>query len=111
MKEKSKALKTRQGKDCKILNHTSDVIQLGLPLFATVKSVPQNSDMIWTNKPLICNPSTRAQKLSKILDRDSTSKEFEIENQKIQRNPKSTIGTVKQVLDSRLVNTRPRKTD
>ena len=74
MKERSKALKTRQGKDCMMLNHTLGV-QLELPLFATVESLPQNSEMTLTDKSSICNPSTQKQKSSKTLDQDSTSKE------------------------------------
>lgn len=74
MKGKSKALKTRQGKDCMTLNHTLGV-QLELPLFATVESVPQNSEMTLTDKSPICNPSTQKQKSSKTSAQDSTSKE------------------------------------
>jgi putative transposase len=59
MRGKSKALKTRQDKDCTMLNHTSGAIQLELPLFATVGSVPQNSEMTSIGKSSICNLSTQ----------------------------------------------------
>ena len=75
MRGKSKALKTRQDKDCTMSNHTSGAIQLELPLFATVGLVPQNSEMTLIDKSPICNPSTQTQKSSKILAQDSTSKE------------------------------------
>ncbi len=75
MRGKSKALKTRQDKDCTMSNHTSEAIQLKLPLFATVGSVPQNSEMISMDKSPICNPSTQTQKSLKILAQDSTSEE------------------------------------
>ncbi|MDB9441828.1 transposase, partial [Sphaerospermopsis kisseleviana CS-549] len=74
MRGKSKALKTQQGKDCTMSNHTSGAIQLELPLFATVGLAPQSSEMTSIDKSLICNPSTQTQKSSKISGQDSTSK-------------------------------------
>jgi putative transposase len=75
MRGKSKASKTQQGKDCTMSNHTSKVIQLELPLFATAELVPQSREMILTDKSPICNPSTQTQKSSKISGQDSTLKE------------------------------------
>jgi hypothetical protein len=65
MKGKSKASKTPQDKDCMMSNHTSTVAQNELPLFVTAELTPQNSEMISTDKSLICNPSIQKPKSSK----------------------------------------------
>jgi putative transposase len=75
MKEKSKALKTPQDKDCMMSNLMSTVAQNGLPLFVTAELAPQSSEMTLTDKSLICNPSTQKQKSSKTSAQESTSKE------------------------------------
>lgn len=75
MRGKSKALKTQQGKGCTMSNHTLEVIQMELPLFATVGLAPQSSEMTSIGKSPICNLSTQTQKSSKISGQDSTLKE------------------------------------
>jgi hypothetical protein len=65
MKGKSKASKTPQDKDCMMSNHPSTVAQNELPLFVTAELTPQNSEMISTDKSLICNPSIQKPKSSK----------------------------------------------
>jgi putative transposase len=72
MKVKSKASKTKQGKDSMTLNPTPVGIQLELPLFATAELVPQSSVTTLTDKSCICNPSTQQQKLSQTLGQVST---------------------------------------
>jgi putative transposase len=74
MKAKSKALKTRQGKDFTTLNPTPTVaIQLELPLFATAESPPQNSETILIDKSPICNPSIPTPNLLETLAQESIS--------------------------------------
>jgi putative transposase len=88
MKGKSKASKTRQGKDSTTLKATRKAIQLELhatllnggnprtevaPLFATVESLPQNNETILKDRSLICNPSTPTPSLLQTLAQESTS--------------------------------------
>ncbi len=72
MKEKSKASKTRQGKDSMTLNPTPVAIQLELPLFATAESLPQSSATTSIDKSPICSPSIQNQKLLETLGQVST---------------------------------------
>ena len=72
MKGKSKASKTQQGKDSTTLKATPVAIQLELPLFATVESLPQNNATTLIDKSCTCNPSTQQQKLSETLGQVST---------------------------------------
>ncbi|BAZ13558.1 transposase [Calothrix sp. NIES-4071] len=72
MKGKSKVSKTQQGKDSTTLNPTPVAIQLELPLFATVESLPQNNVTTLTDKSCTCSPSTQQQKLSETLGQVST---------------------------------------
>jgi putative transposase len=74
MKAKSKALKTRQGRDFTTLNPTPTVaIQLELPLFATAESPPQSSETTLIDKSLICNPSIPTPNLLETLVQESIS--------------------------------------
>jgi len=76
MNEKSKASKTRQGKDSTTLNPTQPAaIQLELPLFVTAESVPQNSETTLIDRSLICNPSTLTEKSLETLGQESISSE------------------------------------
>lgn len=72
MKAKSKASKTQQGKDSTTLNPTQKAIQLELPLFATVESLPLSNATILQDKSCTCSPSTQQQKLSETLGQVST---------------------------------------
>ena len=72
MKAKSKASKTRQDKGSTTLNPTPVAIQLELPLFATVESLPQSNVTTLIDKSCTCNPSTQQQKLSETLGQVST---------------------------------------
>jgi putative transposase len=73
MKEKSKASKTRQDKDCTMSSPTN-AMQLSLPLFATVESVHPSNEMTCSDKLNSCEKNTQALKSSKTLEADSTSK-------------------------------------
>lgn len=65
MKERSKASKTKQGKDSTMSSPTPEVVQLELPLFAIAESLPQSSETTSTDKSPTCNRSTRKPKSSK----------------------------------------------
>jgi putative transposase len=56
MRGKSKALKTQQGKDCMMSNLMSGAIQLQLPLFATVGSIPSSKHDELLHSVLLCLP-------------------------------------------------------
>jgi len=71
-KGKSKASKTKQANDSTMSNPIN-AVQLELPLFATVASVPPNSEMIWLDKLNSCDNNTPTPKSSKISGRDSIS--------------------------------------
>ncbi len=73
MKAKSKASKTRQGKDSTMSSLTSEGVQQELPLFATAASLPQNNETISIDKLPTCNRSTRKPKSSKTSEAASTS--------------------------------------
>ena len=64
MKGKSKASKTQQGRGFSTLGATPVAMQLELPLFATVESLPQSSVTILKDKSLTCNPYTQILKSS-----------------------------------------------
>lgn len=72
MKAKSRASKTKQDKGS-TMSSPINVVQLELPLFATVESVQPNSETTLTDKLNLCAPDIQTQKSSKILDQDSTS--------------------------------------
>lgn len=74
MKARSSQLKTMQGRDFTTLNPIN-AVQLNLPLFVTVESVPLNSAMIWQDRSSSCEISTLNPKSSKISDQGLTSKE------------------------------------
>lgn len=74
MKARSKASKTRQGKDSMMSSPTSEV-QLDQPLFATVGLVQSSSEMTSLDKLNSCVSSTQMPKSSKILARASISNE------------------------------------
>ncbi len=74
MKAKSKASKTRQGKDS-TMSSPINVVQLELPLFATAASVQQNSETTLPDKLNSCDNSTQTLKSSKTSAQDSTSNE------------------------------------
>ena len=74
MMGKSKVSKMKQDKDCTTSMHTS-VVQLELPLFVTVESVPVNKKTTCKDKSSICNPSTQKRKSSKTSGQDLTLKE------------------------------------
>ena len=81
MKGKSLISRMRQGKDYTMSNLTSEAsvsvsrtaIQLELPLFATVESLPQNSETTSNGKLSICSLSIQEQKSSETSGQDSTS--------------------------------------
>lgn len=74
MKAKSKALRTRRDKGSTTLNHTQGVaIQLELPLFVTVESLPQSSATTLIDKSPTCKDSKEEQKLLETLAQASTS--------------------------------------
>lgn len=70
---KSKALKTKQAKDCSMLNPIN-AIQLTLPLFATAESVPQSNETTLKDKSTSCKANIQELKSSKISVQDSISK-------------------------------------
>jgi putative transposase len=72
MKGSSKALKTKQGKDYSMSSPTCGV-QLELPLFVIVESVPPSKETIWNDKSNICDNSSPMPKLSKTSVADLTS--------------------------------------
>ena len=74
MKGKSKASKTKQGKDYSMSSPTL-AVQLELPLFATVESALLNSETTSTDKSPICSPCIQDAKSSEILAAASTSRE------------------------------------
>jgi hypothetical protein len=73
MKGKSLISKTRQGKDSTMSRLTSGAVQLELPLFAIVESLPQSNETTSTDKSPICSLSTQKLKSSETLGQDSTS--------------------------------------
>jgi putative transposase len=75
MKGKSRASKTKQDKGSTMSSPTSGAIQLELPLFAIVESLPLNSETTSCDKLPICSPSTQKLKSSKTSVQDSTLSE------------------------------------
>jgi len=69
---KSKASKTKQGKDS-LTSSLTCAGQLGLALFATAVSAQPNNETTLTGKSLTCNHSTQKPKSSKISAVESTS--------------------------------------
>lgn len=72
MKAKSKASKTKQGKDS-MMSSPIAAMQLNLPLFVTAGSVQLNSGTILRDKSNSCGNDTQKPKSSKTSDRVSTS--------------------------------------
>lgn len=73
MKGKSKASKTKQGKDSTMSSPMSEAIQVELPLFVTAESLLPSRETTSSDKSPTCNPSTQKPKSSEISDQDSTS--------------------------------------
>lgn len=73
MKGRSKASKTKQGKDSTMSSPTN-AVQLELPLFATAELVQPNSETISPAKLNLCDSSIQTPKSSKILAQELTSK-------------------------------------
>lgn len=74
MRAKSRASKMRQDNDYTMSSPTN-AMQLSLPLFVTVESVPQNRETTWQDKSNLCFNSIPPPKSSKISATDSTSKD------------------------------------
>jgi len=71
MKERSKASRTKQGKDSTMSSPIKEN-QLVLPLFATVESVPTNNETICNDKLSLCKEIIQTPKSSKTLEADLT---------------------------------------